>query len=66
MNPQFSIFSILFCQFGGCSLVGALLMVGGLYFVLWGKTKEDGNSKEVKDDPRPETKEEATSDCIAV
>ncbi|KAI6691111.1 hypothetical protein NL676_027939 [Syzygium grande] len=52
----------LFCG----SLVGALLMVGGLYFVLWGKIKEDGNSKEVKNDPRPETKEEATSDCIAV
>ncbi|XP_030465428.2 WAT1-related protein At1g43650 [Syzygium oleosum] len=52
----------LFCG----SLVGAMLMVGGLYFVLWGKIKEDGNSKEAKDDPRPETKEEATSDCMAV
>ncbi|XP_030529095.1 WAT1-related protein At1g43650 [Rhodamnia argentea] len=48
------------------SVVGAMLMVGGLYFVLWGKIKEEGISKEVKDDPRPETKEEATLDCIPV
>jgi len=41
-------------------------MVGGLYFVLWGKIKEDGNNKEVKDNPRPEIKEEVTSDCIPV
>ncbi|KAK3426204.1 hypothetical protein EUGRSUZ_F02706 [Eucalyptus grandis] len=47
------------------SLVGAMLMVGGLYFVLWGKIKEDGN-KEVKDNRRPEIKEEVTSDCIPV
>ncbi|KAF8026458.1 hypothetical protein BT93_F3055 [Corymbia citriodora subsp. variegata] len=52
----------LFCG----SVVGATLMVGGLYFVLWGKIKEDGTSQEVKDSPRPETKEEATLDCIPV
>ncbi|KAF8028274.1 hypothetical protein BT93_E1012 [Corymbia citriodora subsp. variegata] len=52
----------LFCG----SVVGATLMVGGLYFVLWGKSKEDGTSQEVKDNPRPETKEEATSDRIPV
>ncbi|KAL7131435.1 hypothetical protein ABFS83_12G002900 [Erythranthe nasuta] len=28
------------------SILGALLLVGGLYFVLWGKTKEEARAKE--------------------
>lgn len=27
------------------SVLGALLLVGGLYFVLWGKTKEEQRAK---------------------
>lgn len=28
-----------------CSILGAVLLVGGLYFVLWGKTKEEEREK---------------------
>lgn len=31
-----------------CSVIGAVLMVGGLYNVLWGKSKEQKASKQQK------------------
>uniref|UniRef100_A0A5B7BU17 WAT1-related protein n=1 Tax=Davidia involucrata TaxID=16924 RepID=A0A5B7BU17_DAVIN len=44
------------------SLLGAILLVGGLYIVLWGKHKE-GKNKETNEQ-RSETKEETTLECI--
>ncbi|XP_023880447.1 WAT1-related protein At1g43650 [Quercus suber] len=44
------------------SIGGAILLVGGLYSVLWGKNKED--SKSETDKQRQETKEELVLECI--
>ncbi|KAK4600882.1 hypothetical protein RGQ29_010471 [Quercus rubra] len=44
------------------SIGGAILLVGGLYSVLWGKNKEDRKSE--TDKQRQETKEELVLECI--
>lgn len=33
-------FSLIYSFFGPCSVLGAVLIVVGLYLVLWGKTEE--------------------------
>ncbi|EOY16718.1 Nodulin MtN21 /EamA-like transporter family protein isoform 2 [Theobroma cacao] len=44
------------------SIGGVVLLVGGLYSVLWGKKREDG--KGVTNEQNPDTKEEIVLECI--
>lgn len=44
------------------SVGGAVLLVVGLYCVLWGKNREDGKS--VTNEQRQESKEEIVLECI--
>ncbi|XP_017981077.1 PREDICTED: WAT1-related protein At1g43650 isoform X2 [Theobroma cacao] len=44
------------------SIGGVVLLVGGLYSVLWGKKREDG--KGVTNEQNPDTKEETVLECI--
>ncbi|XP_021285086.1 WAT1-related protein At1g43650-like [Herrania umbratica] len=44
------------------SIGGVVLLVGGLYSVLWGKNREDG--KGVTNEQHPDTKEEIVLECI--
>ncbi|EOY16716.1 Nodulin MtN21 /EamA-like transporter family protein isoform 2 [Theobroma cacao] len=46
----------------GKSIGGVVLLVGGLYSVLWGKKREDG--KGVTNEQNPDTKEETVLECI--
>ncbi|KAK4417362.1 WAT1-related protein [Sesamum alatum] len=56
-TPLIMLFTIIISAFvlGGIislgSVLGALLLVGGLYFVLWGKTKEEQREKESSQPP---------------
>lgn len=50
------------------SVLGALVLVGGLYFVLWGKTKEEQRAEESSQptgDPEKGCGRESKEDAIS-
>ncbi|KAK6125736.1 hypothetical protein DH2020_040510 [Rehmannia glutinosa] len=56
-TPMIMVFTIIISAFvlgeiiSSGSILGALLLVGGLYFVLWGKTKEEERAKWASQQP---------------
>lgn len=54
--------SVLFCAVDACSVLGSILLILGLYILLWGKKRDASSSAAAKEEEEGEKEDEEEED----